>query len=304
MGSIFDVLGLPSPSDLWAANQSRDNATTAYNRQREMAQWIGSNQVQWRVNDLKAAGINPMLAAGGGLGGFAGAPMVPTAGQAVSNNPVNAGQARLLDAQIDNLNANSAAAHARAGKDTNTTPSADQFGRKYEADIKFTGASADSAEADADKAKATVNNLNADTENLKNKIKQFVEVDLPKGKLDLETSRQVQEFIIQFQRYQAANMRYQSQLTDFEGRLAGRADKTITALGDPAFYKEAFSNISGALGDIGGYMKTLGNKVLSMGDDAKAKLGKSIFDYFATSRQWAGLYTVDSPERRDFGSRK
>lgn len=47
-----------------AVSQAENNATVAYNRQKEFFQ----NQHQWEAADLKAAGFNPVLTASGGFG--------------------------------------------------------------------------------------------------------------------------------------------------------------------------------------------------------------------------------------------
>lgn len=47
--------------------------------QQDFIERILKNQIQWKVDDMRAAGINPILAAGGGFGGGgASAPSAPT----------------------------------------------------------------------------------------------------------------------------------------------------------------------------------------------------------------------------------
>lgn len=300
---IFNVFGLPSPNDFWAANQSRENATTAYNRQREMAQWLGTNQVQWRMQDMKAAGLNPILAAQGGFGGFAGAPGVPNAGSVSAGQGKSLGDAKMLMSQLEVNSAQAENLRADASKKRAETPDHDQFGRKYEADIRLTGASADAASGAADVARATVSNLEADTKNLDKRTEEL-KTKIAQEKLDLDTARAIQESVIQFERYKAANMKYTSQLTNFEGQLAGKAAKTLSAFGDPKFYEEAFGGITSGLNSVAEALSAIGQKVLSMGDAGKKIVGESLWNYFSQSRRSMGLITLDSPERKEFGANK
>lgn len=112
--NFFSALGLPSPSDLWAANQARDNATTAYNRMRENEQWVGSNAMQWRVEDLKKAGLNPLLAT-------SSSPSVPASAPMASAPPSSNWNPAQSAAQVENLLANAELARSQASKNRSET---------------------------------------------------------------------------------------------------------------------------------------------------------------------------------------
>lgn len=81
IGAIASVAG-----GLLGQNQSRDDATTAFNRQMALDKYLGQNQIQWRVSDLEKAGLNKVLAAPGAFGGIPTqmAPQAQGGGQALS----------------------------------------------------------------------------------------------------------------------------------------------------------------------------------------------------------------------------
>jgi hypothetical protein len=207
--SFIGDLGLPSVSDIWSANQARDNATTAYNRQRAMTEWVGSNQVQWRVNDLQKAGINPILAAGAGLGGGGGIASVASAGtpassgfgssQAQSAKTSASAAAKQADTQAavgqSVIDANTSAAQAsRAAADKSNAeadnlraakPTGDQADRGREAIIARDTSSAHSGEAASRQSDAMVQQIAAT-------VAQLGQV-LAKGQMDLNLYRQMQD---------------------------------------------------------------------------------------------------------------
>jgi hypothetical protein len=77
MGILDSLSDFPTIKDYWNEHNARQDSETAYKRTRELDQWLGSNQVQWRVGDLSKAGINPILAAGAGFGGGMSTQMSP-----------------------------------------------------------------------------------------------------------------------------------------------------------------------------------------------------------------------------------
>jgi hypothetical protein len=120
LGSIMSGLGssLPSLGDLFGINQARDNATTAYNRLRENEEWVGRNQMQWRVDDLKKAGLNPLLAtqgtpAMGGTPAMAPTPQI----QGMGSSAMAAAQIAATQAQTRKTNAEARVAESNVPDD-------------------------------------------------------------------------------------------------------------------------------------------------------------------------------------------
>lgn len=86
----------------------------SWRRQKKVLQ----NQIRWRVADLRAAGLNPILAAGSGLGGGGASPPVqpsiPDFGAGASAGSRAGSEAARNRSQIEANNANAAAQKAQA----------------------------------------------------------------------------------------------------------------------------------------------------------------------------------------------
>lgn len=85
--------------------QNKKAARTAYKRAKHMYR----RRYQWTVRDMRKAGLNPILAAQGGLGGggsTASPQMARIESPAPKNFASNAMQAARLDAEIDNIRQN------------------------------------------------------------------------------------------------------------------------------------------------------------------------------------------------------
>lgn len=85
---------------LWSSSQNRSSAADSMNFQKEVLQ----NRNQWAVNDLKAAGLNPILAAGATSSGSAAGATAETQnpGQGLSNSAVAFRQVKLAERQQQN----------------------------------------------------------------------------------------------------------------------------------------------------------------------------------------------------------
>lgn len=118
VGAAGNMLG-QAQAQKFSARQ----AELSYQRERDLDEWLGKNQVQWRVQDLNNAGLNPVLAAGAGFGGGMTTQQAP---QAQSPGSQQYGTAALQGAasaaQISAITAQARLANAQANKTTNETP--------------------------------------------------------------------------------------------------------------------------------------------------------------------------------------
>lgn len=89
-------LGVGLLGSLWSSKKSAEAAQASYDFQREVLQ----NRTQWAVEDMKKAGLNPILAAGGASGVGTGAmPTYENPGAAAMNSAMAARQIRSIDQQ-------------------------------------------------------------------------------------------------------------------------------------------------------------------------------------------------------------
>lgn len=193
--------------DLVANNSARDNATTAYNRTRELDQWLGTNQVQWRVEDLRKAGLNPALAAGAGFGGGMTSQVAPSAqtqsgstlGSSAMNAAVQMQQIRQMQESVRNIQADTEVKSAEADRIRRVTPDPDIFSSQIRGSTAASVASAQESLAKAanvtkamDEIGARVANLEASTrgQNITNETQSLMQSTLVALKaVELQLSR-------------------------------------------------------------------------------------------------------------------
>lgn len=108
IGGVSSILG-----GLFGSSSAKSQAEIAWEHQKELAQ----NKHQWEVEDLKAAGLNPVLSATGGSG--ASTSSVPVADTAspiskAAQGVANALQLGILDSQVQKNKADAELAQASA----------------------------------------------------------------------------------------------------------------------------------------------------------------------------------------------
>jgi hypothetical protein len=173
VGAVGSYIGNQKGAN--SANKfNQDAATLAYQRQRELDQWLGSNQIQWRANDLEAAGFNRVLAVNGGLGGVA----TQSAPQAASAQSVRYGSDAVgaatssaqAVAQARQIQAQNALITAQADKTSAEAENvrADTANKPYEALRNVTSAGA--SEAAMNTAAEQVKQIATQVELLKEQI--------------------------------------------------------------------------------------------------------------------------------------
>jgi len=88
---------------------NRGASRKAYKRQLEATEWLNSNRHQWEVEDLRKAGLNPILSVmkpGGSAGlnaPMSQAPTSPIRGSSALQSALMAKQYEKLDAEIDSI---------------------------------------------------------------------------------------------------------------------------------------------------------------------------------------------------------
>ena len=155
---LFDSAGsfLQSGLSWLGAEQQNRRQADAADRANDFSAQMFSTRYQTTVNDMKAAGLNPMLAYSQGGGS-------PPSGQQ-ANVPANSGSSavagyragRLNQAQVDLIQAQADAASAQAAKTRAETAWVDPLST---ADVDLKGASAGQARASSDLANANARKI-------------------------------------------------------------------------------------------------------------------------------------------------
>lgn len=98
-GAFVSALGSIGSSALSLWNTGKQ-----HERNKEMAKYVGQNAHQWEVDDLRNAGLNPILSSGGtgNAGGSSPTSFVtPDFGQSINAGRLSSAQSQLLREQIN-----------------------------------------------------------------------------------------------------------------------------------------------------------------------------------------------------------
>lgn len=106
------------------ANEQFQRAKHISRRGMQASAFLAQNQPSWAMEGLRRAGMNPILAAMGGGGGFANAQMGPTVNaqtpemgslrEAIQSTVTSAKQVQMMDAEVRNARARATSEEARA----------------------------------------------------------------------------------------------------------------------------------------------------------------------------------------------
>lgn len=101
----FFSIAAPIVGSLVGNAMSSNSANKAATKANAFTEREMKNRHQWEVDDLRSAGLNPILSAGGtpSIGGAAKAD-VPDSAKDISSGIANAIQAQLAEAQVKNIN--------------------------------------------------------------------------------------------------------------------------------------------------------------------------------------------------------
>ena len=136
-GSIIGA-GLSAAASIFGANKQANAADAANDKQIAWQREAMQNRHQWEVDDLRKAGLNPILSANAGAstGGAGFRPSVPDYMSAYQNSVVNAVSALKTLSEIEQTEANTRVADATVGRINQETRNLGITGAQLDMNLK------------------------------------------------------------------------------------------------------------------------------------------------------------------------